>query len=79
MMGRINESLGSKNDRILIETIMEELDGDEDGYIGVEDVERINEELGCVLSKGEIEKMMERICVDGRKIGKKELEGIMWR
>lgn len=57
---------------------MQTLDADKDGFIGLEDVVSMQEELGMVFPDNFIEEILEKVSADGRKISKEELAGIFW-
>ena len=62
-----------------IETIFKTLDQDEDGFIGIEDVVALNEDLGSCFDKEGVAKVMEQISSEGTKIDKQEFAKIFWK
>jgi Ca2+-binding EF-hand superfamily protein len=58
---------------------MEEFDVDGDGYLGVKDIEKVNAEVGEIVNRNDVERMVERVSGNGKKISKKDVGGIMWR
>lgn len=77
-MDRINNSLLAKNDSMVIQTILHTLDADKDGYINLEDILAVNKELGTNVGEGLVMEILEKITIDGSKIGKADLANILF-
>lgn len=77
-MGRINQSLLAANDPMSLDMILQTLDADQDGFVGLEDILGMQQELGITFPDYFIEEILEKVTSDGRRISKAELGGIFW-
>lgn len=78
LLQRVNASLLSKGDSMAIEIILHTLDKDKDGFIGIQDVLDMNEELGTMIGEQQVAAIMEKITEEGTKISKNELASIFF-
>jgi Ca2+-binding EF-hand superfamily protein len=68
VISQINESLFSGRSTVILDLLMDILDEDRDGLIGVEDIRRMKKELGRVVEPRTMEQMVERVSESGTHI-----------
>lgn len=61
-----------------LEMILQTLDADGDGFVGVGDIQGMGGELGVRFPEGWVEGVMERCTGDGARMSKGELGGVFW-
>lgn len=68
----------AKDDNMSLEMILQVLDEDKDGFIGIDDIMKICEDVGWSVKAEKIEEIIEKIGAQGDKLSKMELAQIFW-
>ena len=58
--------------------MLQTLDEDKDGFVGIKDILGMNEELGTLIGEQQVADILERITSEGTKINKNELAHIFF-